>query len=313
MKKILFFLSVLLISTGLTQLASPKSANASQFDNLLFGYEIGTGTNLNQILALTIGIEGKAGPAGVAGKNGFVGMNGLAGAPGIAGAPGPIGLTGPPGASGAAGPPGASGEAGMPGASGAAGMPGASGAAGSNGAPGARGANGAPGAAVAVIQLAPGADSRCPQGGTKFIAANADISYACSGTTTGTGTISIGRGSASVTSCDDAIEVGMLSHFDTVNRRFLLDGIKVSNLSSDCEGQRLDVTLSTTAADSSHQDFTCTVLTLPDPAGADLYIARPEYNLRYGETGLLVPLTCNPNLSTMDLTNLDSIIAFQLS
>ncbi|CAB4593525.1 unannotated protein [freshwater metagenome] len=304
MKKILFFLSVLLISTGLTQLASPKSANASQFDNLLFGYEIGTGTNLNQILALTIGIEGKAGPAGVAGKNGFVGMNGLAGAPGIAGAPGPIGLTGPPGASGAAGPPGASGEAGMPGASGAAG---------SNGAPGARGANGAPGAAVAVIQLAPGADSRCPQGGTKFIAANADISYACSGTTTGTGTISIGRGSASVTSCDDAIEVGMLSHFDTVNRRFLLDGIKVSNLSSDCEGQRLDVTLSTTAADSSHQDFTCTVLTLPDPAGADLYIARPEYNLRYGETGLLVPLTCNPNLSTMDLTNLDSIIAFQLS
>ena len=304
MKKILFFLSVLLISTGLTQLASPKSANASQFDNLLFGYEIGTGTNLNQILALTIGIEGKAGPAGVAGKNGFVGMNGLAGAPGIAGAPGPIGLTGPPGASGAAGPPGASGEAGMPGASGAAG---------SNGAPGARGANGAPGAAVAVIQLAPGADSRCPQGGTKFIAANADISYACSGTTTGTGTISIGRGSASVTSCDDAIEVGMLSHFDTVNRRFLLDGIKVSNLSSDCEGQRLDVTLSTTAADSSHQDFTCTVLMLPDPAGADLYIARPEYNLRYGETGLLVPLTCNPNLSTMDLTNLDSIIAFQLS
>ena len=304
MKKILFFLSVLLISTGLTQLASPKSATASQFDNLLFGYEIGTGTNLNQILALTIGIEGKAGPAGVAGKNGFVGMNGLAGAPGIAGAPGPIGLTGPPGASGAPG---------VAGASGAAGTPGASGVAGSSGAPGARGANGAPGAAVAVIQLAPGADSRCPQGGTKFIAANADIGYACSGTTTGTGTISSGSGSASVTSCDDAIEVGMLSHFDTANRRFLLDGIKVSNLSSDCKGQRFDVTLSTTAADSSHQDFTCTVLTLPDPAGADLYIARPEYNLRYGETGLLVPLTCNPNLSTMDLTNLDSIIAFQLS
>jgi hypothetical protein len=304
MKKILFFLSVLLISTGLTQLASPKSATASQFDNLLFGYEIGTGTNLNQILALTIGIEGKAGPAGVAGKNGFVGMNGLAGAPGIAGAPGPIGLTGPPGASGAPG---------VAGASGAAGTPGTSGAPGSSGAAGTPGASGAPGAAVAVIQLAPGADSRCPQGGTKFIAANADIGYACSGTTTGTGTISSGSGSASVTSCDDAIDLGMLSHFDTANRRFLLDGIKVSNLSSDCKGQRLDVTLSTTAADSSHQDFTCTVLTLPDPAGADLYIARPEYNLRYGETGLLVPLTCNPNLSTMDLTNLDSIIAFQLS
>jgi hypothetical protein len=297
MKKILFFLCVLLISTGLTQLASPKSESASQFENLLFGYDLQSNSNLNQILALVIGIEGKAGPAGVAGKNGFVGMNGLAGAPGIAGAPGPIGLTGPAGANGAPG------GAGAPGAAGVQGPPGA------NGAPGARGANGAQGAAVAVVQLSPGADAHCPQGGTKFIAANADVSYAC----TGTGTISNGGGRADITTCDDAINLAMLSHYDTIGRRFILDGIRVLDLSSDCKGHRLEVTLSTTATDMTHQDFICTVLTLPDPAGADLYIARPEYNLRYGETGLLVPLSCNPNLSTMDLTNLDSIIAFQLS
>jgi hypothetical protein len=258
--------------------------------------------NLNQILAITIGLEGKAGPVGVAGKNGFVGMNGLAGAPGIAGAPGPIGLTGPAGANGSQGPAGAKGEAGVPGAAGVAG---------SNGSPGARGADGSPGVAVAVVQLSPGDDARCPQGGSKFIAANSTLSYACNGS--GSGTISSGGGTAGITSCDDSIDLGMLSHFDSVNRRFILDGIRVSKLSSDCKGHRLDVTLSTTAVDSAHQDFTCTVLTLPDAAGADLYVARPEYNLRYGETGLLVPLTCNPNLSTMDLTNLDSIIAFQLS
>ena len=137
------------------------------------------------------------------------------------------------------------------------------------------------------------------------------MSYACNGT--GGGTVSSGGGSSDITTCDDSINLGMLSHFDTANRRFLLDGIKVSNLSSDCQGRRLDVTLSTTSAGSTRVDFICTVRTLPDPAGADLYIARPGYNLRYGETGLLVPLTCDPDLSTMDLTNLDSIIAFQLS
>jgi hypothetical protein len=284
MKKILFFLCVLLLSTGVTQFASPKSEATSQFENLIFGYDIKTSSNLNQVLAVVIGLEGKAGPAGVAGKNGFVGMNGLAGSPGIDGAPGPVGLTGPAGADGAPGP------------------------AGARGASGSAGANGA---AVAVVQLSPGDDSRCPQGGTKFIGTNSSVSYACNGT--GGGTISSGGGSSDVTTCDNSINLGMLSHFDTANRRFLLDGIKVSNLSSECQGRRLDVTLSTTSAGSARLDFICTVRSLPDPAGADLYVARPGYNLRYGETGLLVPLTCDPDLSTMDLTNLDSIIAFQLS
>ena len=299
MKKLLFFLCVLLLSTGITQFASPKSEATSQFENLLFGYDIKSNSNLNQILAVVIGMEGRAGPAGVAGKNGFIGLNGLAGAAGIDGAPGPIGLTGPAGADGAPGPIGLTGPAGADGAPGPAGARGASGSA------------GASGAAVAVVQLSPGDDSRCPQGGTKFIGANSSVSYACNGT--GGGTVSSGGGSSDITTCDDSINLGMLSHFDTANRRFLLDGIKVSNLSSDCQGRRLDVTLSTTSAGSTRVDFICTVRTLPDPAGADLYVARPGYNLRYGETGLLVPLTCDPDLSTMDLTNLDSIIAFQLS
>jgi hypothetical protein len=301
MKKILFFLCVLLLSTGITQFASPKSEATSQFENLLFGYDIRSNSNLNQILAVVIGREGKAGPAGVAGKNGFVGMNGLAGAAGIDGAPGPIGLTGPAGADGAPGPIGLTGPAGADGAPGPIGPRGTSGSAGSAG------------AAVAVVQLSPGDDARCPQGGTKFIGANSSVSYACNGTGAGSGSTTSGSGTSEISTCDDSINLGMLSHFDTANRRFQLDGIKVSNLSSDCQGRRLDVTLSTTAAGSTTLDFVCTVRVLPDPAGADLYIARPGYNLRYGETGLLVPLTCEPSLSTMDLTNLDSIIAFQLS
>ena len=180
MKKILFFLCVLLLSTGITQFASPKSEATSQFENLLFGYDIKSNSNLNQILAAVIGMEGKAGPAGVAGKNGFVGLNGLAGAAGIDGAPGPIGLTGPAGADGAPGPIGLTGPAG------------ADGAPGPIGARGPGGSAGASGAAVAVVQLSPGDDSRCAQGGTKFIGANSSVSYACNGT--GGGTVSSGGG-----------------------------------------------------------------------------------------------------------------------
>jgi hypothetical protein len=35
--------------------------------------------------------------------------------------------------------------------------------------------------------------------------------------------------------------------------------------------------------------------------------------LKYGEVGLVEPLFCDPSLSAMDLTILDSILGFQLS
>ena len=312
MRKLALLVFILLFTRGLSFYAAGSApTQANLFDNLLLGYEIQGSGNLNQVLALAIGPRGLAGPAGVAGKNGFVGLNGFDGRDGIDGAPGPIGPGGPMGPTGSVGVAGATGPAG---ANGAPGAPGATGPAGANGAPGATGpagANGAPGVsgtAVAVITLAPG-DSHCSAGGVKLVSSDGTASYVCSGSAS----VTIGGGSAELETCDDAVDLGMLSHFDTINHRFLLDGIRVSDLSSRCVGHRLDITLSTTAPDRTNIAFLCTVLTLPDPVGQDLYLARPAYNLKYGESGLVVPLVCDPSLSIMDLTILDSILGFQLT
>jgi hypothetical protein len=156
----------------------------------------------------------------------------------------------------------------------------------------------------------PSGDSNCPTGGTKFIASDASVSYACNGSK---GDVAFSAGVGSISVCDDAIDIGMISHLDPTLGRFILDGIRVSNMDSDCEGDRLDITLSTTAAGGVPLPFVCTVLSLPDPLGGDLYLTRAGYNLKYGESGLVVPLFCDPSLSTMDLTILDSILGFQLS
>ncbi len=309
MKKLTLFVLLLLFTRGLTfYVGGNGHEKPFAFDNLFLGYEVVANGNLNQVLALAIGPRGLAGPAGVAGKSGFVGLNGFDGQDGIDGAPGPIGPGGPMGPAGSVGVAGAPGPAG---ANGAPGAPGATGPAGANGAPGPAGANGAPGVsgtAVAVITLAPG-DSHCSAGGVKLVSSDGTASYVCSGSAS----VTIGGGSAELETCDDAVDLGMLSHFDTINHRFVLDGIRVMGLSSRCVGHRLDITLSTTAPDHTNIAFVCTVLTLPDPVGQDLYLARPAYNLKYGESGLVVPLVCDPTLSTMDLLILDSILGFQLT
>jgi len=309
MRKLALLVFILLFTRGLSFYAAGSApVQASLFDNLLLGYEIQGSGNLNQVLALAIGPRGVAGPAGVAGKNGFVGLNGFDGRDGIDGAPGPIGPGGPMGPAGSVGVVGATGTAGANGAPGAAGANGATGTAGANGAPGAAGANGAPGAAVAVISL-PVGDVHCTAGGVKLVSSDGTASYVCSGSAS----VTLSGGSAEILACDDAVNLGMISHFDTSNRRFILDGIRVSDLSSTCTGHRLDITLSTTAPDRTNIAFVCTVIALPDPVGQNLYLARAGYNLKYGESGLVVPLVCDPALSTMDLTILDSILGFQLT
>ena len=304
MKKLTFFLLILIFSRGLASYPSAASSTTSQFENLFLGYQVGTDTKLNQVLAIMIDRQGKPTVSGVGGKSGFVGLNGQAGKDGIDGAPGPIGPGGPPGVAGA------NGDAGAAGANGTAGSAGTPGTPGTPGVPGSRGTQGAagpPGAPVAVVPVLPG-DEHCPEGGTKFIGGDGGISYACNGSAL----ISHGTGTADIASCDSAINLGMLSHFDTVNHRFILDGIKVGDLSSDCSGHRLDVTLSTTDTLGTNLPFTCTVLALPDPGGRDLYLARPGYALKYGESGLVVTLVCDPLLEVMDLRILDSILGFQL-
>jgi hypothetical protein len=302
-KKLLFFIVILLFARGATFFDANAEGKPMQYENLLLGYELGANGNLNQVLAVLVGPQGKAGAAGVAGKNGFVGINGAAGQDGIDGAPGPVG---PSGAPGVAGLPGRDGVIGRDGAPGAAGAPGRSGA---PGPAGPAGASSGGGGAIAMISL-PSGDSNCPTGGTKFIASDASVSYACNGSK---GDVAFSAGVGSISVCDDAIDIGMISHLDPTLGRFILDGIRVSNMDSDCEGDRLDITLSTTAAGGVPLPFVCTVLSLPDPLGGDLYLTRAGYNLKYGESGLVVPLFCDPSLSTMDLTILDSILGFQLS
>ena len=302
MKKLLFFILILLFARGATFFDANAGGKPMQYENLLLGYELGANGNLNQVLAVLVGPQGKAGAAGVAGKNGFVGINGAAGQDGIDGAPGPVG---PSGAPGVAGLPGRDGVIGRDGAPGAAGAPGRSGAPGPAGPAGSSSGGGA----IAMISL-PSGDSNCPTGGTKFIASDASVSYACNGSK---GDVAFSAGVGSISVCDDAIDIGMISHLNVTSGRFVLDGIRVSNMNSACEGDRLDITLSTTALGGEPLPFICTVLSLPDPLGGDLYLTRAGYNLKYGESGLVVPLFCDPSLSTMDLTILDSILGFQLS
>ena len=304
MKKLLYFMLILLFSRGVTFFESNVNTTGKpfQYENLVLGFELGANSNANQVLAVVVGPQGLAGAAGVAGKNGFVGINGAAGKNGIDGAPGPVGLSGAPGESGQ---PGKDGVIGKDGTSGAQGAPGRNGSPGPAGAPGTSSGGGA----IAMISL-PTGDLNCPTGGTKFIASDASVSYACNGSK---GDVAFSAGVGSISVCDDAIDIGMISHLNVTSGRFVLDGIRVTNMNSTCEGDRLDITLSTTALGGEPLPFICTVLSLPDPLGGDLYLTRAGYNLKYGESGLVVPLVCSPSLSTMDLTILDSILGFQLS
>ena len=295
---------ILLFSRGVTFFESNVNTTGKpfQYENLVLGFELGANSNANQVLAVVVGPQGLAGAAGVAGKNGFVGINGAAGKNGIDGAPGPVGLSGAPGVPGQ---PGKDGVIGKDGTSGAQGAPGRNGSPGPAGAPGTSSGGGA----IAMISL-PTGDLNCPTGGTKFIASDASVSYACNGSK---GDVAFSAGVGSISVCDDAIDIGMISHLNVTSGRFVLDGIRVTNMNSTCEGDRLDITLSTTALGGEPLPFICTVLSLPDPLGGDLYLTRAGYNLKYGESGLVVPLVCSPSLSTMDLTILDSILGFQLS
>ena len=308
MKKLLYFMVILLFSRGVTFFESDANATGKpfQYENLALGFELGANANFNQVLAVLVGPQGLAGAAGVAGKNGFIGINGSAGANGLDGAPGVVGPSGAPGVTGLSG---RDGIIGRDGASGAPGAPGAPGRNGSTGPAGQPGSSSGGGGAIAMISL-PTGDLNCPTGGTKFIASDSSASYACNGSK---GDVAFSAGVGKITVCDDAIDIRMISHLDLKLSHFILDGIRVSNMESKCEGVRLDITLSTTALGGQPLPFICTVLSLPDPLGGDLYLTRTGYNLKYGESGLVVPLMCDPSLSTMDLTILDSILGFQLS
>jgi hypothetical protein len=228
MKKLLFFIVILLFARGATFFETNAGKEPMQYENLLLGFELGSNANFNQVLAVVVGPQGLAGAAGVAGKNGFVGINGSAGANGLDGAPGVVGPSGAPGVSGLPGKDGVIGRDGASGRDGAIGSPGTPGRNGSAGPAGPPGSSSGAGGAIAIISL-PTGDSNCPTGGTKFIASDASASYACNGSR---GDVAFSAGVGSISVCDDSIDIGMISHLDPNVGRFILDGIRVSNMDS---------------------------------------------------------------------------------
>jgi hypothetical protein len=129
MKRFVTLLLVLsLFKIGTAYAATPTNTNDNS--RIIFGTTKSKNANVNQVLALLVGPQGRVGPVGVAGPRGFQGINGQDGLPG---APGPAGEAGPAGATGPAGPAGASGSSGPAGPAGPAGPKGDPGTGGSGG------------------------------------------------------------------------------------------------------------------------------------------------------------------------------------
>lgn len=96
MKKVVFLLLVLSMTRVGVSYAETNSASNSS--NYFFGVKSAS-ANLNQVLALLVGPQGRPGPAGVAGKDGLIGVNGVDGKDGLPGAPGVAGQPGRDGVS----------------------------------------------------------------------------------------------------------------------------------------------------------------------------------------------------------------------
>jgi hypothetical protein len=108
MKRFITLLLVLsLFKIGTAYAATPTNTNDNS--RIIFGTTKSKNANVNQVLALLVGPQGRVGPVGVAGPRGFQGINGQDGLPG---APGPAGATGATGATGASGPAGPAGPKG---------------------------------------------------------------------------------------------------------------------------------------------------------------------------------------------------------
>ena len=129
MKRFIILLLVLsLFRIGSTYAATPGNASDNN-SRIIFGNTKSKSANVNQVLALLVGPQGRMGPVGIAGPRGFQGINGQDGLPG---APGPAGPTGPAGSAGSPGAPGAPGAKGDRGDVGPAGPAGSGGSGGSS-------------------------------------------------------------------------------------------------------------------------------------------------------------------------------------
>jgi hypothetical protein len=131
MKRFITLLLVLsLFKIGTAYAATPTNTNDNS--RIIFGNTKTKNANVNQVLALLVGPQGRIGPVGLTGPRGFRGINGQNGLPGAPGPAGPAGATGPAGASGSSGPAGPAGPAGPKGDRGDVGPAGSGGGGGSS-------------------------------------------------------------------------------------------------------------------------------------------------------------------------------------
>lgn len=234
-------LIILSISRATVTFGNPNSGLSIR--DYFFGNSALANADVNQVLALLVGPEGKPGPVGVAGRNGFNGINGFNGRDGLPGAPGPVGPRGEPGATGLQGLPGIPGTPGIPG------LPGSA------------------GSSVLIQQISVGDVTQCSGlGGTKFIT-NSSVSFACNGaqgstgvgatgergpagpagatgergpagsSSSSSGSVSLGQGEIDFGGCDALVKI----RFETRYRGddFVLNGVQVSEVSSNCLNSKL--------------------------------------------------------------------------
>ena len=194
--------------------------------NFFLGSSPSADANLNQVLALLVGPQGKPGPAGVAGRDGFIGMNGQAGRDGIDGAPGPIGPQGIQGIQGIQGEQGVRGLTGAEGARGPAGPAGAS------------------GATVLAVVVPVGSSECSGNGGTKFVTSGS-TTYACNGVAgSGSGgsggtTFTFGQGRVEIGTCDSDATVGFTFPTRWSGTDFFLNQVRVTGVDGACIGATL--------------------------------------------------------------------------
>jgi len=251
-KKFSFFLIILLLTRIGTSFADTTTSSQAQIQNFFLGSSVAKNGNLNQVLALLVGPQGKPGVAGVAGKDGFIGLNGKDGTNGLDGAPGAVGPQGPAGPAGTQGPAGpgvavvelASGDTACPaGGTKFVTADGKSSLAcnGLSGGSGGTGPAGPAGASVvsSVIDATGGAhpDSHCPQGGSKF-EVNGTITYACNGAG-GSGGGGPTEGIQTVAACtgplnSDAIKILPIGHFSSSDKDFILTAVTLQNVDVKC-------------------------------------------------------------------------------
>ena len=241
MKKFSFFLLILLLTRVGTTYAAPNNGTTLDFQNFFLGSSAKPNVNVNQVLALLVGPEGKPGPAGVAGRDGFVGMNGQDGKDGLPGAPGPVGPQG------AEGPAGASviavvlntGDSNC--ANGGSKFISGDGTNtfacnGASGAPGAQGLPGEPGKSVVVDTSAAGValvEANCENGGKALKDGNGTLTYVCNGTG-GTGSGGFSAGINGLAGCSEVVEFSIIHHYSNSVKEFLLDGFKLKGLNVAC-------------------------------------------------------------------------------